>query len=107
MLSKSTIKNSNDRKNTSSLSIRSTKLTGNKLASLCLQNKTQCIGFYARTYKKNRLHTGFIYIIHCKFKRHNHQVPKAVRVAGNKTNTKKRKEKFTNNASNYNKHRMY
>ena len=47
------------------------------------------------------------YIIHCKFKRHNHQVPKTVRVAGNKTNTKKRKEKFTNNASNYNKHRMY
>ena len=62
MLSKSTIKNSNDRKNTSSLSVRSTKLTGNKLASLCLQNKTQCIGFYARTYKKNTLHTGFIYI---------------------------------------------
>ena len=62
MLSKSTIKNSNDRKNTLSLSVRSTKLTGNKLASLCLQNKTQCIGFYSRTYKKSTLHTGFIYI---------------------------------------------
>ena len=29
--------------------------------------------------------------MHCKIKRHNHQVPKTVRVAGNKTNTKKRK----------------
>ena len=31
------------------------------------------------------------YIIHCKIKRHNHQVPKTVRVPGNKTNPKKRK----------------
>ena len=29
------------------------------------------------------------YIIHCKIKRHNHQVPKTVRVPGNKTNPKK------------------
>ena len=47
------------------------------------------------------------YIIHYKIKRHNHQVPKTVRVPGNKTNPKKIKQKFTNNASNYNKYRMY
>ena len=29
------------------------------------------------------------YIIHCKIKRHNYQVPKTVRVPGNKTNPKK------------------
>ena len=29
------------------------------------------------------------YIIHCKIKRHNHRVPKTVRVPGNKTNPKK------------------
>ena len=29
------------------------------------------------------------YIIHCKIKRDNHQVPKIVRVPGNKTNPKK------------------
>ena len=31
------------------------------------------------------------YIIHSKIKRDNHQVPKIVRVGGNKTNPKKRK----------------
>ena len=38
------------------------------------------------------------YIIHCKTKRYNHQVPKTVRVPENKTNPKKIKEKFTNDA---------
>ena len=48
------------------------------------------------------------YIIHSKIKRDNHQVPKIVRVGGNKTNPKKRKEKFTNDASNYcNKYGIY
>ena len=47
------------------------------------------------------------YIMHCKIKRENHQVPNIVRVPGNKTNAKKRKEKSTNNASNYcNKYRI-
>ena len=32
------------------------------------------------------------YIIHCKIKRHNQQVSKAVRVPGNKTNPKKIKK---------------
>ena len=52
-----------------------------------------------------RFKNVYIYInynIHCKIKRHNYQVPKTVRVPGNKTNPKKIKEKFTNNASNYN-----
>ena len=57
------------------------------------------------------LHFIFIninYVIHCRIKRDNHQVPKIVRVPGNKTNPKKRKEKFTNNATNYcNKYRIY
>ena len=45
--------------------------------------------------------------MHCKIKRENHQVPNIVRVPGNKTNAKKRKEKSTNNASNYcNKYRI-
>ena len=44
-------------------------------------------------------------IQHCKIKRHNHWVRKTVRVLGNKKIV--RKEKFTNNASNYNKYRMY
>ena len=30
------------------------------------------------------------YIIHCKIKKDNHQVPKIIRVPGNKTNPKKR-----------------
>ena len=48
------------------------------------------------------------YIIHCRIKRENHQVLKILRVPRNKTNPKKRKEKFTNNASNYrNKYRIY
>ena len=47
------------------------------------------------------------YMIHCKIKRDNHQVPKMVRIPGNKTNPKKTKWKFTNNASNYyNKYRI-
>ena len=37
----------------------------------------------------------FIYIIHCKFKRENNQVPKIVRVLGNKTNPKIIKMKIT------------
>ena len=50
----------------------------------------------------------FFYIIHSKIKSDNHQVPKIVRVPGNKTNPKKRKEKFTNSASNTcNKYRIY
>ena len=31
------------------------------------------------------------YIIHCKIKKGNHQVPKIIRVPGNKTNPNKRK----------------
>ena len=47
------------------------------------------------------------YIIHCKFKRDNHQAHKVIRLPGNKTNPKKTKQKFTNNASNYcNKYRI-
>ena len=45
--------------------------------------------------------------MHCKIKRHNHQVPKTKTVPVNKTNPKKIKLKFTNDASNYNKYRMY
>ena len=41
------------------------------------------------------------YIIQCKIKRDNYEVPRTLRVLKNKTNSKKRKEKFTNSASNY------
>ena len=48
---------------------------------------------------------------YCKIKRGNHQVPKTVRVPENKTNPKKIKYKFTNNAIttaiNTNKYRIY
>ena len=48
------------------------------------------------------------YIIHSKTKKDNHQIPKIIRVPENKTNPKKRKEKFINNASNYyNKYRIH
>ena len=33
------------------------------------------------------------YIIHCKIKKNNHQVPKIIRVPGNKTNPKKKNKK--------------
>ena len=32
--------------------------------------------------------------MHCKIKKDNHQVPEIIRVPGNKTNPKKRKEKI-------------
>ena len=48
------------------------------------------------------------YIIHCKIEKDNHQIPKIIRVPGNKTNPKKENKKFTNNAiSYYNKYRIY
>ena len=53
------------------------------------------------TDRKKILYIYMNHIIHCKIKRDNHQVPKIVRVPGNKTNSKIIKWKFTNKASNY------
>ena len=54
------------------------------------------------------IHIYINYIIRCKIKKDNQQVPKIIRVPGNKTNPKKIKKKITNNAiSYYNNYKIY
>ena len=54
------------------------------LASVRFEHSV-CRGSLMTTYTYIHIY----YIIHCKIKRDNHQVPKIVRVPGNKTNPKK------------------
>ena len=59
--------------------------------------------------KNNALVSRYLnYIIHCKIRRDNHQVPKMSRYPRIKQILRKYDQKFTNNASNYwNKYRIY
>ena len=84
------------------MDIVSTKMTNTIATNTSIDsdgNKLRFIYIYIHTYIY--IYIYIFYIIQCKIKRDNYEVPRTLRVLKNKTNSKKRKEKFTNSASNY------
>ena len=86
------------------MDIVSTKMTNTIATNTSIDsdgNKLRFIYIYIHTYIYIYIYIYIFYIIQCKIKRDNYEVPRTLRVLKNKTNSKKRKEKFTNSASNY------